>query len=311
MDLGGIDGLLHVSEMSWSRIKHPSEVVRNGQELDVMILKLRLDQGRISLGLRQILPDPWTEIGDKYHVGDPIKVTVSRLVPFGAFVTLEEGVEAIIPNSELSDRRVAKPSDVVNPGDEVEARIIEVRPDERKMTLSIRRMIESTTPREPYVPEPEMGGVAGGRGRGGRERDRDRETEGGPAGPPREGGGPRPARPASGVGVTAAAAVAAAVAAATTTWSPRRTTASTATTAPTSVRRPSAPASATSWARSSAASAKRPRRQRRRRARPPRPTKKSNPLTMKPPPRRGLFVELCGRDPSELASQLTSPCGRG
>ena len=108
VDLGGIDGLLHVSEMSWSRINHPSEVVRNGQELDVMILKLRLDQGRISLGLRQILPDPWTEIGDKYKVGDPIKVTVSRLVPFGAFVTLEEGIEAIIPNSELSDRRIAQ-----------------------------------------------------------------------------------------------------------------------------------------------------------------------------------------------------------
>ena len=169
IDLGGIDGLLHVSEMSWSRIKHPSEVVKNGQELDVMILKLRLDQNRISLGLRQILPDPWSEIAGKYNVGDTIKAQVSRLVPFGAFVQLEDGVEAIIPNSELSDRRVAKPSDVVNPGDEVEAKIIEIRAEERKMTLSIRRMIETTTPREPYVPEPEMGG-----GRPSRERDRER-----------------------------------------------------------------------------------------------------------------------------------------
>ena len=173
IDLGGIDGLLHVSEMSWARIKHPSEVVHNGQELDVMILKLKMDQDRISLGLRQILPDPWTEIGDKYKIGDTVKVTISRLVPFGAFVGLEEGVEAIIPNSELSDRRIAKPGDVVNPGDEVEAKVVEIRPEERKMTLSIRRMTESATPREPYVPEPDLGG-----GRGGRERDRDRERGG-------------------------------------------------------------------------------------------------------------------------------------
>lgn len=170
IDLGGIDGLLHVSEMSWSRVKHPSEVVKNGQEIDVMVLKLKLDQNRISLGLRQILPDPWIQVADKYHVGDTVKATISRLVPFGAFVALEEGVEAIIPNSELSDRRIAKPSDAVNPGDEVEAKVIELRPEERKMTLSIRRMVETAVPREPYVPEIETGG-----GRGRSERDRDRE----------------------------------------------------------------------------------------------------------------------------------------
>lgn len=144
IDLGGIDGLLHVSEMSWARINHPSEVVKVGDKLQVMILKLRLDQGRISLGLRQILPDPWEGIADKYHVGDILKTQISRLVPFGAFVLLEGGVEAIIPNSELSTRRVSKPQDVVNPGDEIEARIIEVKPDERKMTLSIRRIQEES-----------------------------------------------------------------------------------------------------------------------------------------------------------------------
>jgi len=200
IDLGGIDGLLHVSEMSWSRINHPSEVLRNGQELDVMILKLKLDQGRISLGLRQILPDPWTEIGDKYKVGDLVKVTVSRLVPFGAFVTLEEGVEAIIPTSELADRRISKPSDAVNPGEIVEARIIEMRPEERKMTLSIRRVLETSAP-QPYVPEPEIGGAGRGReARGGRaERDvrpGSGEREGGPISPPRE----RPRRERGGGG---------------------------------------------------------------------------------------------------------------
>ena len=116
IDLGGIDGLLHVSEMSWSRVKHPNEVLKNGQELDVMILKLRLDQGRISLGLRQILPDPWTQIGEKYNVGDVVKVEVSRLVPFGAFVELEEGVEAIIPTSELAERRIFPAIDIQRSG---------------------------------------------------------------------------------------------------------------------------------------------------------------------------------------------------
>jgi len=201
IDLGGIDGLLHVSEMSWSRINHPSEVLKNGQELDVMILKLKLDQGRISLGLRQILPDPWTEIGEKYKVGDLVKVTISRLVPFGAFVTLEEGVEAIIPTSELAERRIAKPSDAVNPGEIVEARIIEMRADERKMTLSIRRVLESA-PAQPYAPEPET--VGGGRGRearGGRNERESRpviggEREGGAISPPRE----RPRRERSGGG---------------------------------------------------------------------------------------------------------------
>lgn len=144
IDLGGIDGLLHVSEMSWARVNHPSEVVKVGDTLQVMILKLRLDENpiRISLGLRQILPDPWEEVAGKYHVGDTIKATVSRLVPFGAFVLLEGGVEAIIPNSELATRRVSKPQDVVNPGDEVEARVIEMKPEERKLTLSIRRIQE-------------------------------------------------------------------------------------------------------------------------------------------------------------------------
>ena len=206
IDLGGIDGLLHVSEMSWSRINHPSEVLKNGQELDVMILKLKLDQGRISLGLRQILPDPWTEIGEKYKVGDLVKVEVSRLVPFGAFVTLEEGVEAIIPTSELAERRVMKPSDAVNPGDQVEARIIEMRTDERKMTLSIRRVVEATPGvSQPYVPEPDFGGGRGadrgGRPARGGERDGGRpivggEREGGAVSPPRE----RPRRERSGGG---------------------------------------------------------------------------------------------------------------
>ncbi len=145
IDIGGIDGLLHVSEMSWARVNHPSDVVKVGDSLQVIILKLRLDEGRISLGLRQILPDPWSSIGDKYQVGQNLSITISRLVPAGAFVLLEEGIEAFIPNSELSSRRIARSQDAVNPGDTAEARIIEIKPDERKMTLSIRRIQEEAS----------------------------------------------------------------------------------------------------------------------------------------------------------------------
>src|SRR5262249_6882593 len=140
VDLGGIDGLLHVSEMSWTRVRHPSDVVKVGDQVQVMILKLNLDQGRVSLGMRQILPDPGLEVTDHFHVGDVVEGEVTRLVPFGAFVLLEGGVEGIIPNSELSHRRVAKPADVVEQGQQVQVKVIDVRPEERRLTLSLRAL---------------------------------------------------------------------------------------------------------------------------------------------------------------------------
>jgi 4-hydroxy-3-methylbut-2-enyl diphosphate reductase len=188
IDLGGIDGLLHVSEMSWARINHPSEVVKVGETLQVMILKLRLDQGRISLGLRQILPDPWADVQERYHLGDKLTSTISRLVPFGAFVLLEGGIEAIIPNSELSLRRVSKPQDVVNPGDVVESRIIELKPEERKLTLSIRRLLEEAQREQEGAQreaeyrefrEYSSGGSAPSGGGGGKGRKRDMPERGG------------------------------------------------------------------------------------------------------------------------------------
>ena len=149
VDLGGIDGLLHVSEMSWTRINHPSEVVKVGQKIQVMVLKLNLEPGRVSLGMRQILPDPWAHLSSKYKVGEIIEVTISRLVPFGAFVALEGGIEAIIPNSELSRRRVNRPEDIVSVGETVQAKIIDIKPEERRMTLSIRQVREDKE-REEY-----------------------------------------------------------------------------------------------------------------------------------------------------------------
>jgi 4-hydroxy-3-methylbut-2-enyl diphosphate reductase len=136
VDLGGVDGLLHISEMSWSRIKHPNEVVKQGQEIQVMVLKVSLEQGRISLGMRQILPDPWTEASKKYHSGDIIEGKISRLVQSGAFMALEGGIEGFIKNSELAQRRVARPEDVVKVGDTVQVKVLDVRPDERRIELS-------------------------------------------------------------------------------------------------------------------------------------------------------------------------------
>ncbi len=152
VDLGGVDGLLHVSEMSWTRINHPSEAVKVGQRIQVMILKLNLAQGRVSLGLRQILPDPWVEVQRLHRVGDTITVTITRLVPFGAFAAVEGGVEGIIPNAELAHKRINKPEDVVSAGQEVEVKVIDLRPEERRMTMSLRQLLPPPERRE----EPEM-----------------------------------------------------------------------------------------------------------------------------------------------------------
>ena len=150
IDLGGIDGLLHISEMSWTRINDPKEVLREGQELDVLILKMDLENNRVSLGLRQILPDPWAEIPNKYKEGDVITGAVSRLVPFGAFVQVEGGVEGIIPNNELARSRSGKGTTPPNVGEEVTVKIIQLLPEGRKMTLSLRAL----QPPEENVPAP-------------------------------------------------------------------------------------------------------------------------------------------------------------
>lgn len=163
VDLGGVDGLLHVSEMSWTRINHPSEAVKVGQKIQVMVLKLNLEQGRVSLGLRQILPDPWVEVQKLHRVGDTIKATITRLVPFGAFVAVEGGVEGIIPNAELAHKRISKPDEVVSAGQEVEVKVIDLRPEERRMTMSLRQL--QPAPERPERQEPDFRSYsqAGGR----------------------------------------------------------------------------------------------------------------------------------------------------
>lgn len=138
VDLGGIDGLLHISEMSWMRISHPREVLKEGQKIKVMVLRLDPEAGKISLGLRQVLPDPWNLIRENYRVGQKITCKIGRMVQSGAFVKLPEGAEAFLPIGEISNRRIGKPSDVLTEGQEVELTIIDLRPDERRMVTSLR-----------------------------------------------------------------------------------------------------------------------------------------------------------------------------
>ena len=138
VDLGGVDGLLHISEMSWARINHPKEMFKEGQKIEVMVLRLDPSAGKISLGHRQVLPDPWNAIKENYKIGQTIKIVVGRIVQSGAFIKLPEGAEAFMPVSEMSYRRIKRPQDVVDEGEEVDAQIIDLRPDERRMVLSMR-----------------------------------------------------------------------------------------------------------------------------------------------------------------------------
>jgi ribosomal protein S1 len=147
VDLGGIDGLLHISEMSWTRINNPQEVLKEGQEIDVLILKLDLQAGRISLGMRQILPDPWSDIAMHFQIGDVVLGKVSRTVPFGAFVQVSGGIEGIIPNSELG-RAGKKGQEALKPGQDVEVKVIDLRPEERKLTLSLRQAVHEAETRQ-------------------------------------------------------------------------------------------------------------------------------------------------------------------
>ena len=140
VDIGGVDGLLHVTEMSWTRVRHPSDVVKAGQKIEVMVLKFDRDAEKVSLGLKEILPDPWQHVEEKYAVGQMVAGRVTRLVPFGAFVQLEDGIEGVIPTAELSERRSAKPDGMLAVDDTLQAKIIAIRPAERRMTLSLRQV---------------------------------------------------------------------------------------------------------------------------------------------------------------------------
>jgi small subunit ribosomal protein S1 len=138
VDLEGIDGLIHISELSWNHVDHPSEVVEVGEEVQVKVLEVDRDRERISLGLKQTRKDPWQEIVERVNIGETIKGRVTKLVSFGAFVEVAEGVEGLIHISELADHHVETPDEIVRSGDEVEARIIDVDAKRRRLSLSLR-----------------------------------------------------------------------------------------------------------------------------------------------------------------------------
>ena len=140
VDLGGIDGLLHITDMSWGRIKHPSEMVKVGEELEVMVLDVDRDRERVSLGLKQRMTNPWDDIELKFPVGSRLRGKVVNLVPYGAFVELEEGVEGLVHVSEISwTKRVARASDVLAVGEEVDIVVLNINKDEQKIALGIRQ----------------------------------------------------------------------------------------------------------------------------------------------------------------------------
>ena len=125
VDLGGIDGLIHISELSWNHVNHPSEVVKVGQEVEVEVLDVDLNRERISLGLKQTTEDPWRALVKKYPVGAIVEGTVTKLVPFGAFVDLGEGIEGLVHISEMANKHVDQPSQVTHVGDKVQVKVMD------------------------------------------------------------------------------------------------------------------------------------------------------------------------------------------
>ena len=141
IDLNGIDGLLHITDMSWGRVGHPSEVLKVGQDIDVVVLDINREKERVSLGLKQKLANPWDTIEQKYPVGAKVKGKVVNLVPYGAFVELEPGVEGLVHVTELSwTKRIAKPSDVLKPDQEIEAVVLGINREEQKISLGLRQL---------------------------------------------------------------------------------------------------------------------------------------------------------------------------
>src|SRR5881392_4064976 len=158
VDLNGIDGLIHISELSWSHVNHPSEILEIGQTVQVKVLDIDRDRQRISLGLKQTQEDPWQRVVDTYHVGDELEGKVTKVVTFGAFVEILDGVEGLVHISELAPHHVENPREVVLPGDEIRVKILEIDSERRRLSLSVKRVEGQVLPPTGYVPEPGEGG---------------------------------------------------------------------------------------------------------------------------------------------------------
>jgi small subunit ribosomal protein S1 len=139
VDLGGADGLIHLSELAWHRVEHPSEVVQVGQDVQVFVLNIDEERKRIGLSLRRLAPEPWSKVSDTYSVGQVVDAVITKLTNFGAFAKINDSIEGLIHISELSDHRVSHPKEVVHEGEPVQVRIIRIDPQRRRVGLSMRQ----------------------------------------------------------------------------------------------------------------------------------------------------------------------------
>ena len=177
IDLGGLEGLAHISKLSWSRIKHPSEVLKEGDKVKVKVEKLDEETKKMSLSYRDTLEDPWQSLGDQFSADDIVTGTVTRVADFGAFVKIAPAIEGLVHISELSHKRVAKVSSVVNEGDQIEVKILSIDTGAQKVSLSMKatqmpaKPAGSSKPDEPEEPARELVVPASGAPlKGGRDR---------------------------------------------------------------------------------------------------------------------------------------------
>ncbi len=138
VDLGGLEGLIHISELSWGRVSHPRDILRRGQEIRAYVMDVQRDQGRIALSIKRLLPDPWQTVANRYQVGQIVEGVITNIVDFGAFACVEEGLEGLIHVSELAEGHFLHPRNVVQEGDRVHARILNIDGRNRRLGLSLR-----------------------------------------------------------------------------------------------------------------------------------------------------------------------------
>ncbi|MBI4310238.1 MAG: S1 RNA-binding domain-containing protein [Chloroflexi bacterium] len=143
VDLGGADGLIHISELAWTQVNSPEEVVKPGADIDVYVLKVDKENKKIALSLRRLVPEPWTMVPQRYEVGQVVSAVVTKLTNFGAFARIEDSIEGLIHISELSDRIIQHPKEVVNVGDQLQLKIIKIEPERKRLGLSLKQAQET------------------------------------------------------------------------------------------------------------------------------------------------------------------------
>ena len=156
VDLGGLDGLIHISDLSWNRVKHPSAVVKAGQNVKVKILSIDKEKNRISLGLKQTVEEPWIAFSNNVNIGDTVEGTVVNLMDFGAFVRLNEGVDGLLHVSQISNEHISKPSDALKIGDKIQVKVIDINGEEKKISLSTKADVETVEENKEEVKNEEV-----------------------------------------------------------------------------------------------------------------------------------------------------------